>query len=480
MTAAASPGRQGISPLPRSPRTTDVVTVVRGRPTVTASARRGRIAKPTLWVDTVASMVHAMKYLRVLLGPLFLPFAAAPLAACGAVVVDNSGSAAVGSGSGGGGSASTGGVGGSDSSTAAVGSSTVGTGGAPDYACGDGVVDPGEECDDGNTDVTDGCLDSCAAARCGDGKVWVGHEGCDDGNLMDGDGCSAACSPENEPGGPGQLVAGNENNSITRFDTATGSSSAFFTGDAPAFPSPYVMTGLAVSADKSKLYVARLGTGMDLPAGNIYTIPTAGGGATLFDDTAPGGGPLDAFSLTIGPDKALYALLIGPTRIVRYDPGALSKSLLHDAGTSTQTLGFAVSPSGELFYSDADMGTIRRVTGLTTSDVYADASDGLSAPIGIAFDASGRLLVTDANGATLRRFTGPHSGSIIADVSDGLFAPADVVVDSFSGTIFVANACNGFASNIIRLDSSGAPIAPAPFADSGDGLLCTRSLALLQ
>ena len=37
--------------------------------------------------------------------------------------------------------------------------------------CGDGVVDPGEECDDGNTDNTDTCLNDCTAAECGDGII---------------------------------------------------------------------------------------------------------------------------------------------------------------------------------------------------------------------------------------------------------------------------------------------------------------------
>jgi cysteine-rich repeat protein len=48
--------------------------------------------------------------------------------------------------------------------------------------CGDGLVGGSEQCDDGNTDDTDGCI-ACAFARCGDGHVRAGVETCDDGDI---------------------------------------------------------------------------------------------------------------------------------------------------------------------------------------------------------------------------------------------------------------------------------------------------------
>lgn len=56
--------------------------------------------------------------------------------------------------------------------------------------CGNGVVDPGEGCDDGNSSNSDSCLASCASAICGDGFVRINTEQCDDGNNLNGDGCS--------------------------------------------------------------------------------------------------------------------------------------------------------------------------------------------------------------------------------------------------------------------------------------------------
>ena len=91
--------------------------------------------------------------------------------------------------------------------------------------CGNGIVQPGEACDDGNLDNTDACTNACALPACGDTFVQPGAgeqcdppdggvtcdaacqivapvcgngivqpgEQCDDGNLHSGDGCSATC-----------------------------------------------------------------------------------------------------------------------------------------------------------------------------------------------------------------------------------------------------------------------------------------------
>lgn len=81
--------------------------------------------------------------------------------------------------------------------------------------CGNGAVEAGETCDAGNDNGLffgdgSGCSKTCTkepACRdgsgatgaceqvCGDGNVDLG-ELCDDGNLVDGDGCSMTCTPE--------------------------------------------------------------------------------------------------------------------------------------------------------------------------------------------------------------------------------------------------------------------------------------------
>ena len=61
-------------------------------------------------------------------------------------------------------------------------------------ACGDGVVEGVEQCDDGNDDNTDACLTTCVAATCGDGFVELGVEQCDDGNQNNNDACRNNCT----------------------------------------------------------------------------------------------------------------------------------------------------------------------------------------------------------------------------------------------------------------------------------------------
>ncbi len=79
--------------------------------------------------------------------------------------------------------------------------------------CGDGVIVPGEQCDDGNGTPGDGCSGVCQiepgyacptvdqacvftlTQTCGDGKI-EGDEACDDGNTTNGDGCSSTCDVE--------------------------------------------------------------------------------------------------------------------------------------------------------------------------------------------------------------------------------------------------------------------------------------------
>ena len=66
------------------------------------------------------------------------------------------------------------------------GGTTVG--GGLDASCGNGILERGEACDDGNQVQEDACLTDCTLARCGDGVVQAGEEDCDE--------ASERCSPD--------------------------------------------------------------------------------------------------------------------------------------------------------------------------------------------------------------------------------------------------------------------------------------------
>ncbi|MFA7682325.1 MAG: DUF4215 domain-containing protein, partial [Candidatus Peribacteraceae bacterium] len=126
----------------------------------------------------------------------------------------------------------------STSSSSSISSSSSSSSSSIAPVCGNSIVETGEECDDGNTEMDDGCSDTCALedgfvcgeaetspdgpsictpiypglpkSTCGNGIIQ-GSEKCDDGNITKDDGCSDSCTVEdgfectvedNHPDGP--------------------------------------------------------------------------------------------------------------------------------------------------------------------------------------------------------------------------------------------------------------------------------------
>ena len=154
--------------------------------------------------------------------------------------------------------------------------------------CGNGMMDAGEECDDGNAVNNDACNNGCGITDgCGDGNLDAG-EACDDDNQVSGDGCSAMCRPEVTcPAGQTAVVVSNTMQAaIPDNDTVTGLSST-------------VMIPTTGALTSAKVYVASLTHGntshidvyLDSPSGVRRELSTDNGSGanyynTTLDDTA--------------------------------------------------------------------------------------------------------------------------------------------------------------------------------------------------
>ncbi len=92
-------------------------------------------------------------------------------------------------------------------------------------SCGNGVIDTGEGCDDGNLIPGDTCSDACTVETtmpvCGNGSIETGEQ-CDDGDTTPGDGCSATCTIEPRCGN-GQVENNEEcdDGNLNNFDLCT-------------------------------------------------------------------------------------------------------------------------------------------------------------------------------------------------------------------------------------------------------------------
>ncbi len=154
--------------------------------------------------------------------------------------------------------------------------------------CGNGVVEPGEECDDGNISAGDGCAADCTAETpgvCGNGML-ESPEKCDDGNDTADDGCSPDCLIEYgdhlDFTGPDY-----EGNIIMAINVSPNGDTQSATGTLPAlFMRRAVMP-------------ASSGTGLNLFIDPHFGIPEGATDADLFAPTV-------SFAPTVGDKQTFY------------------------------------------------------------------------------------------------------------------------------------------------------------------------------
>jgi cysteine-rich repeat protein len=325
-----------------------------------------------------------------------------------------------------------------------------------DTRCGDAIVDPGEQCDDGNDSDTDGCSRNCAAATCGDGTLQDG-ELCDDGNANPGDGCdacttttwtasalvggSAGLGDRTALDSPSDVAVDSAGNvfiadtaafRVRRRDAATGLMTTFAgtgtsgsLGDGGAATSaqltrPYGLTvdgfGNVYIADSSAHRVRRV----DASTGVITTIAGTGvsgssgdgGPAAAARLNAPSGVAVDGLGNLFIADRNNYRVrrVDGITGVITTYAGTGNGPFSGDDGPATsavlQPLRVAIDPAGDLYVTDANSDRVRKIDAAsqiitTYAGGGASAAEGIAAtaaqlpnPSGITFDPAGNLYVT--------------------------------------------------------------------------------------
>ncbi|MBV8756608.1 MAG: hypothetical protein JO257_05020 [Deltaproteobacteria bacterium] len=358
--------------------------------------------------------------------------------------------------------------------------------------CGNGQVDVGEACDDGNQVSGDGCRGDCGKVEiCGDGQLDQG-EACDDGNHNAADGCDMcvktvwnvstavgtetiatqlALADPHEIAVDGQgrvFVADTLNNRVLRVETdgsitkIAGTGTPGFSGDGGEATSAELQAPNAVAVDGiGRVFVA------DTQNSRIREIDLDGTIATIAGTGTPGGAGDN------GP--ALLAQLSNPT-------------------------GIAVDGLGRILIADSDLNTIRRIdidgtiatiagTGIAdyTGDQGPATAATLSGPFGVSVDSSGRILIADTGNAVVRRVdangvittiagtgTVGYSGDGGPAVAADLAFPVVAVEDS-AGRVVVADSLN---QRVRAIDSGGTITTIAGNGTrgfSGDGAAATAA-----
>lgn len=255
-----------------------------------------------------------------------------------------------------------------------------------DAQCNDGVLDPmhGEECDDGGNNGSDpnACRVTCMLPSCGDGTQDKG-EACDDGNPEWGDACYE-CSRVwyfilNAPAGGDP--------SILR-STRDGEPIAIVQGE-PAYAG---LQQLALGAAGATLFALQSSGAVDRV---LAFDPVSGALSSEVDiGMAALGYDPEAHAIARASDGLLWIALTGDgsTRMVTVDPASSAVAEALDLGDVTVE-DMTAGEDGALYLTTgAGNGVVRVDIAGPSSAAFADAADSLTNPIGIAYDPNEQLV----------------------------------------------------------------------------------------
>ncbi len=287
-------------------------------------------------------------------------------------------------------------------------------------ACGDGVAElaeASEECDDGNAILNDHCLPGCALNVCGDGVVDELDEACDDGNGVDGDACRNDCGLN--VCGDGVVFTGVEVCDVG--DTADGDGCR---GDCRKVEAcGDAVQDAGEECDDGNLNPA---DGCDACASVVWRRRVVAGSASAvapaLNVPLPGLGCLEGEGPTglLVQDGCLVRRFDVVARTLELVAGASQCGFAGDGGPATAALlnnpaGMAVDASGRIYLADRGNHRVRRIElDGTINTVVGDGVAGfggdggpaaaarLSSPSDVSIDPAGRILIADTGNHRVR------------------------------------------------------------------------------
>ena len=247
-------------------------------------------------------------------------------------------------------------------------------------------------------------------------------------------------------------------------------------------------TGNLYVADSRNNLIRRIS-----PDGSVVTIATTGPG---FD--TPSGIALSPQGLIVSDTAHHVIRRINPNGSTTTLAGLFGESGPEDgigsAARFDSPLGVAVATNGVIYVADCGNHTIRSIAPDGSVTTIAGAAgvwgtnDGIGSsarfngPVGLALDSNGNLFVSDSNNHTIRKITPAHEVTTFAGTPletgfiDGasrgakLFQPAELAFDPNHAALYVADSMN----HAIRKISSDGKVSTltgfskTPGADDGD------------
>ncbi|MEZ4364832.1 MAG: SMP-30/gluconolactonase/LRE family protein [Kofleriaceae bacterium] len=397
-----------------------------------------------------------------------------------------------------------------------IGSGTCRDGLCQVTGCGDGQLDVGEQCDDGNADDADGCTNACRLPACGDGAIQLGEE-CDDGNANGDDrACTAGCRLATCGDGKIWLGveacdagAGNADDGActTACTIAACGDGLVYAGVEPC-DDGNTASGDGCRADCRKVEacgdaVIDAGEGCDDGNGNPVDgcdacVPTAWQASALIGRPTLASATYLALPVGLAVDRSGDLYIGDAAKVYRVNPSTLEITTIASITAYSLALdghgnAFVVDPfKHQLNRIDAVTGAVTVIAGTGVAGVAGDAGPAylaqLSSPRGVAIDGLGNLFIAEAGAHRVRRIDGATgvittiAGTGIAgydgDGRDGLLtrlnSPAAVLVTP-GGDLLIADTNN---HRVRRRSVTGIMSTVAGTGTpswSGDGTLATAA-----